>query len=244
MRYLFIILVFLLPGSLPAKSQNNFVPGEKMKFIIFFGPLNGGIVETSLREAQFKGQRAYHARMEARSIGVADILYKVRDAYEAYFDPDKILPFRSIRDIHEGKYEKYDEVDYDHANNRVFSVNSGEHEVPPDIMDMVTVFYYLRNYDFSKLEYNEVIDITTWFDDEVFPFDMRYRGIETIRTKMGKYNCIKLVPYVEPGRIFESEDDMTIWLSNDYNRVPIRIKFDLIVGSLKCDLIDYSGLKY
>ena len=72
---------------------------------------------------------------------------------------------------------------------------------------------------------------------------MRYRGREVIKTRKGKYKVIKLVPYVEPGRIFNDEDDMTIWLSDDRNRVPIRIRMDLKVGSIKADLIDYSGLK-
>ena len=37
---------------------------------------------------------------------------------------------------------------------------------------------------------------------------------------------------------------MTIWFSDDANRVPIRGKLDLIVGSVKIDLIQYEGLKY
>jgi len=109
---------------------------------------------------------------------------------------------------------------------------------------MVSVFFYIRNIDYSGLEDGDIIKIVTFFDDEIFPFDMRYRGIETIKTRMGTYNCIRLVPFVEPGRIFNKEDDMTIWLSNDRNKVPVRVKFDLKVGSIKCDLIEFSGLKY
>ncbi len=117
-------------------------------------------------------------------------------------------------------------------------------EVPADVRDMVAVFHYIRNVDYDHMQYDEIIKINTFFDNEIFPFDMRYRGTEVIKTKGGTFRCIKLVPFVEPGRIFKSEDDMTIWLSDDRNRVPIRVKFDLTVGSIKCDLIEFSGLKY
>jgi len=93
------------------------------------------------------------------------------------------------------------------------------------------------------MEIGHIIKINTFFDNELFPFDIRYRGTEKVRTKMGTYQCIKLVPFVEPGRIFEKEDDMTIYLSDDVNRVPIRVEFTLKVGSVKCDLIEYSGLR-
>ena len=158
--------------------------------------------------------------------------------------PIPCLPYKSIRDIREGKYKKYNQVYYDHPNLKVTNIDKKVFEVPPDIRDMVSVFYYIRNIDFDTLKNGDIIHINTFFDNEIFPFDMRFRGRETLKTRMGKYNCIKLVPYVEPGRIFNDEDDMSIWLSDDRNRVPIRVSFDLKVGSIKCDLIEYSGLKY
>jgi hypothetical protein len=109
---------------------------------------------------------------------------------------------------------------------------------------MVSVFFYVRQINFDTMKYNDIIDVNTWFDDELFPFDIRFRGRETIKTRSGTYHCIKLVPFVEPGRIFRKPDDMTLWFSDDPNRIPIRGKFDLIVGSIKCDLIKFEGLKY
>ena len=61
---------------------------------------------------------------------------------------------------------------------------------------------------------------------------------------MGKFKCLKFVPVVEPGRIFKNKDDMTFWLSDDDNKVPIRVKFDMIVGSFKCDLVSVRSQKF
>jgi hypothetical protein len=190
----------------------------------------------------FNGEPVLYSKVVARSTGITDKLYKVRDVYECYFYEDSALPAKSVRDISEGNYKKYNSIVYNHDKNLLRSELSGIHKVPDNIRDMVSTFFYIRKIDYSKLKYGDIIKINTFFDDEVFPFDMRYRGKDKIRTKIGEFECIKLVPFVEPGRIFKTEDDMTIWISDDPNLVPVRVKFDLLVGSLKIDLISFEGL--
>jgi hypothetical protein len=228
----------------PGLENNNFIPGEKMVFQVYYGPLNAGLVDTYLTLDTFRNQQVYYAEAVVRTTGLADVLYKIRDMYGGFFNPSSLLPLKSIRDISEGNYKKHNIVEYDHDSLKAYSSESGEHDIPANIRDMVSVFYYVRTIDYDTMKYDDIIKINTFFDDELFPFDMRFRGRETIRTRGGKFNCIKLVPFVEPGRIFKNEDDMTIWFSEDANRVPIRGKFDLIVGSVKIDLIHYEGLKY
>jgi hypothetical protein len=228
----------------PGLAKNNFVPGEKMVFQVYYGPLNAGLVDTYLVLDTFRNRSVYYAEAVVRSTGLADKLYRIRDMYGGYFDPDKLLPLKSIRDISEGDYKKHEIVEYNHDSLKAWSSESGEHEIPANIRDMVSVFYYVRTINYDTMRYDDIIKINTFFDDELFPFDMRFRGRETIKTRGGTFQCIKLVPFVEPGRIFRKEDDMTIWFSDDPNRVPIRGKFDLIVGSIKCDLIQWEGLKY
>lgn len=225
-------------------SQNHFREGEELEFVIYYGILDAGYVESELEIIDYQGEKVYHSRMLAKSTGLADKLYKVRDEYHAVFSPVSIQPYESIRDIHEGRYEKYNVVKYDYDSLIAINIKNDTFAIPPDVRDMVSVFHFIRNTDFDNMEYGDIIKINTFFDNEIFPFDMRYRGIENIKTRGGKYRCHKLVPYVEPGRIFNTEDDMTIWLSADNNRVPIRVKLDLKVGSIKVDLIKYSGLKY
>jgi hypothetical protein len=239
-----ITFILIISNCYAQLSQNRYVPGEKLRFVIYYGLLNGGYVDTEMVSTDYEGKKAYHSKMVATTSGLADLIYKVRDEYQSYFDPVTSLPYKSIRDISEGKYKRYDQAFFDHKNLKVVNSKNKEFIVAPDIRDMVSVFYYIRNLDFEKMKPGDIIKINTFFDNEIFPFDMRYRGIVTINTKKGEYKCIKLVPNVETGRVFENEDDMSIFLSNDSNRVPIRVEFNLKVGSVKCDLIEYSGLKY
>jgi hypothetical protein len=243
MQKTMLIIVMCLPAAM-VYPQNNFQPGEKVEYLIHYGPLNAGLATAELMRSAYKGTLCYHARAMARTTGLADKLFKVLDTYEGYFDSISLLPVKSVRDVSEGRYKRHDEVTYDHKNRKATSVRSGIHDIPPDIMDMTTVFYSMRNIDFDTMSPGQVIKINTFFDDDLFPFDIRYMGKEDIKVRERTYRCIKLVPYVEPGRIFESENDMTIWLSDDMNQIPVCVRFDLIVGAFKCDLLSYSGLKY
>ena len=245
LRHTFLYLLLLFSNVIFAQPDiNNFKSGEKLRFVIFYGVLDAGMVEAELNSVVYEGKGAYHAKMLAKTIGLADKLYKVRDEYQSYFNPHTLLPYKSIRDINEGKYKRYHTDTFFHDRLKVVTTKGLEFDIPPTARDMVTVFFHIRNIDYSKMKNGDLIKIVTFFDDEIFPFDMRYRGVENVKTRLGTFRCIKLVPYVEPGRIFNNEDDMTIWLSDDPNRVPIRVRFDLKVGSIKCDLVEYSGLKY
>ncbi|NJK96922.1 MAG: DUF3108 domain-containing protein [Bacteroidales bacterium] len=77
-----------------------------------------------------------------------------------------------------------------------------------------------------------------------FLFISYTRAKKPVDTELGKIQCLKFVPIVEPGRIFKENDDMTFWLSDDQNKLPVSVKFEMIVGSFKCDLIEYQNIKY
>ncbi|HTO36559.1 MAG TPA: DUF3108 domain-containing protein, partial [Flavobacterium sp.] len=51
-------------------------------------------------------------------------------------------------------------------------------------------------------------------------------------------------PYVQAGRVFKEQESLTIWISDDTNKLPIRVKASLAVGSLKADLEKFKGLKH
>jgi hypothetical protein len=54
--------------------------------------------------------------------------------------------------------------------------------------------------------------------------------------------CIKFVPVVQKGRVFKKEEDLTIWISDDANHVPLRAQGSILVGSIKLDIISATGL--
>jgi len=251
MKTLKIILLIILANILFIKSKDAIDPipnyafksGENLKYLAHYGMIEGGEALLSVYEKEINNRKVFHAVATAKSLGIVDKLFKVKDTYESYMDTKTGLPVKAIRNIKEDTYTFYDEVIFNHEENKITSKRKGEQTVPDNILDMVSAFYYARRVLFKNAEPGDIIELKTYFDDNVYPLKVRYKGAEIIKTKIGRVYCMKFCPVVEPGRIFDTENDMSIWISKDNNFVPIRIQMDLMVGSVKCDLVQYSGLK-
>ena len=81
-----------------------------------------------------------------------------------------------------------------------------------------------------------------FFDDETTKFKLKFAGREDITTKFGVVSSMIFKPMVQSGRVFKEQESLTVWISDDDNRLPIRIKADLAVGSIKADLDAFKGL--
>ena len=238
-----LIMSFVSPNK-RFSEEPVFNDGEVLVFKIRYGFITGGEVHISAKKTQYDNQTVFHAVLAGRTKGFIDKIYKVHDIYESYFDPETNLPQKAIRNISEGSYRFYDEVLYNHDELYVESKKNGKVSVPKNTLDMASVMYYVRRLDLNKLNVNDIISLDTYFGDEIFPFYIVYKGKETVSIGSGKYRCFKFVPVVEPGRVFKEKDDMTIWFTDDENKIPVSIKFDIIVGSFRCDLEKFENLKY
>jgi hypothetical protein len=252
MKKLFLSATLLSLLLFTAAGQTmSYQPGEKVNYIVHYGAINGGEATLEIvRDTSF-GRELWHAKMDARTTGMADALFRVRDIYEVYMDPSTELPVRSIRNIREGRYKRYNVVLFDHATRKDSAIlNSdltGIHITPQGIHDILTCFYWFRNHvlpDMKNVKKGEMIEIMTWFTDELYPVRMKYIGIEDVRTRIGRIRCYKFNPVTETGRLFKTEEDVSFWFSTDKNFLPVKIRFDIFVGAFMIDVASYEGLLY
>ncbi|MFO7867729.1 MAG: DUF3108 domain-containing protein [Bacteroidales bacterium] len=224
--------------------NNAYNAGEKLDFLIYYGVMKGGKATIQLREfSHEQGETIYHAKAEAETVGIPRMFIALDDVYESYFNEANCLPVKSVRNIKENNYRFYNEVVFDQETHRVKSQKSGIVDVPGEIYDIISSVYYMRRVGFDNVEINDTVSVLTYFADEIFEYEIVYKGKDEVSTKLGTFNALKFQPVVETGRVFENEDDMRFWLSDDAGYVPLRVEFDMLIGSLKCDLIGHSGLK-
>jgi len=245
--FLFLLFPFITSAQFPqdVQTEKPFKDGEKLIYTLKFGPIIGGTASMVVKQVKYKNNQVYHSVAQGKTIGLAEKLYSVKDVFESYFDIHTGLPHKLIRDVKEGNYKKHEEAHFDRTKNTVYSMRLDTVvQVPPDILDMVSLLYFIRSVNYDKIKTGDIIKTVTYFDDEIFPFEIRYKGKEDVRTKFGKIKCHRFDPVVQPGRMFESEDDMQIWLTDDQNVIPVKVRFDLVVGSLRMELDEYYNLKY
>jgi len=232
-----IILCFLLATGLSLAAE----PIEEMEYILRFGFIKGGKATLIAEKDKLNKKQTIHYRMRGRTTGLVDKIYEVNDIYESWVDPETYLPVKSVRNVKEQKYRFYDEVTYDHVNDSLFSQKAGRLKVPENVNDLVSVFFFIRqNKYFEDLLAGKEFQIPVYHGDELFMMSLKYLGIETIDTKIGRKECYVVSPKVPKGKLLKGSDDLKIYITKDANRLPIYAEFDLMLGSLKCELNAYK----
>lgn len=232
----------------PVKNE-AFKRGEKLTFKVRYGFIEAGKVTLDITDENLKfGKRnTLHVVALGTSQGMSDWFFKVRDRYESYIDEEAILPWMFIRRVQEGGYSFQEDYTFNRYTNTVKTqrkkpAKPKNYDVSPDMHDMISAFYKGRTIDFTNAKKGQVYTINCFVDEEAFPIKIKFIGRERIKTKLGKFNCLKFRPIVQKGRVFKNEDDLNVWVSDDKNHVPIKAKANILVGSIQIELSGYSGL--
>jgi Protein of unknown function (DUF3108) len=247
------LLVFVLLSStliVSAQKERAFEVGEWFKFRVHYGFINAGYATVEVQEAERNNKKVFHAVGKGYNTGMSRMFFKVDDLYESYFDKETSKPYQFVRKIDEGGYKMNQEGFFNQDTNKVLVKDYKNKDektvaVTENVQDILSTFYYLRNNpNVDKLKKGESIGVDMFFDNEITKFKLKFMGTEDIDTKFGTISCMIFRPLVQSGRIFKEEESLTVWISNDDNKIPVRIKASLAVGSIKADLESFKGLKY
>ncbi len=228
-------------------ENRSFKEGEEVVFTVYYAVagiyVNAGTASfTSVLET-LNNRPVYHITGEGKTNPSYDIFYKVRDKYETYIDTATMQPLKFIRNVNEGGYKKYQNITFNKTSNTAIATD-GVFKVPACVQDVMSAMYYARNVDFSRLQPNDRIPFSMFLDNEVNNMYIRYVGKETIKTRYGKFRAIKIKPLLLKGQIFEGGENMTVWVTDDANHIPIRIESPLVVGKIKVDMMSHANLRH
>ena len=248
------------PNPVPAKDEpcemenNTFLAGEEIVYKLYY---NWNFVWLSAGEVVFRVKdlgSQYHITATGRTYPSYEWFYKVRDNYESYIDKKTLLPTMHIKDIQEGGYSRYDRTVFKQQERKAISLrgkdkaSAEEKIIPLDgcMHDLISIVYYCRNLNFNQFRPGQKMPIKIFMDREIYPLKVKYLGKEeNLKVKgMGRYNTHSFSPQLIAGEVFKEGDEMTVWVSDDRNRIPVLIESPVSVGSVKVVLKSYKGLKY
>ncbi len=245
-----ISILLLLNIFLLSAQKKAYGDGEWLKFRVHYGLLTAGSATLQVKKEFLDGKEVFHVKGFGETTGVTSWFFPVEDDYQSYIDVEKDIPYRFIRKIDEGGHTKDIQIDFYHKTLKA-TINDKKHDTiryvnfPKDAQDMVSAFYYLRNnLDVKNIKKGDEILLDMFFDRENYKFKLKFLGREILETEFGKVACIIFRPYVQSGRVFKEQESLTLWVSDDDNKIPLVIKADLTVGSLKATLIQFKGLKH
>ncbi len=244
-------ILTILSFSLGFAQLENISGGERLIYRIHYGALNAGTATLTTLKTNYQGVPHFYVKGVGRTTGPVRTFFKVEDVYESYINISTGLPSYYIRNVREGGYSQHLAAAFNQNNQTVILTDKKNPEngskvikTVKGLQDMISAFYYLRGLSPEEIRVGTVKNLNVWIDKEMFGFNIRIVGIETINTKYGKLNCLKILPTVKGGRVFKNDESVVLWVSNDQNHIPIAIKAELVVGSLRADIDGITGLKY
>jgi len=252
-KYYFLLIIILLSTHFDASAQTAaiqnfaFQPQEKISYNVYYSVIgiyvNAGTATFTTSSERFQNADVFHVVGEGSTNSSYDWIYKVRDRYESYFNSTDLQPLKFIRQINEGKYKKYEEVTFDQQANTA-TTKKGVYKVPENVQDVISVMYYARNINYGQYKSGDKIPFNLFLSDKVYNMYIHYIGKETVKTRYGTFNAIKLKPLLLKGSIFDGGEKMTIWVTDDANHIPVRVESPIVVGSVKVDLMQYENLRH
>jgi hypothetical protein len=249
-KFILFLFVGLFSMSFLASESQNYKEGEYLQYRIHYGVLNAGFASLTISKTNYDGKPHFHIVGEGSSSGAVRTFYKIDDRYETFIDESTNKPSKFVRKISEGGYTR-DQVFYFNHQKKTVKIDDRKAQRisykefnSNNVQDLISAFYYLRNYDTDGLKAGDFINVDIFMSDETYKFKLKILGRENIKTKFGTIKSLKIRPYVQSGRIFKESESVTMWVTDDQNHIPLLIKAELSVGSLKATLNDYKNAKY
>jgi len=241
---IFLSLIFLC-NNLTYSNEPVFKQNEKLDFKIRYGFITAGSVDFITNQTDFSEEKVFHTKVTAKTTGIIDQLYKLYDIYESYYDIKNGFPRFSTINLSEGKYLYYNETTYNQNDLSVYSQRKDSVlSLGSQVFDVVSAIYYFRRLDWSNLAENDMIELQIFHQDSSFPMFIVYKGLENVSIGSSTYRCHKFTPIIDPGKIFQKKENMTIFFSADKNKIPVSIKLNLLVGAFRVELEQYKNLRY
>src|SRR5690606_30833700 len=224
----FVVLsLFSFTGVKQESNGQPYNTGEFFKFKISYSRfLSAGYATLELTEATYNNKSVYYAKGFGANTGLSKLFFKVEDHYQSYFDKETGVPYMAVRKVSEGNYKRDQRAYFNQNTNKVLFKDYTKNrektiDAPKNVQDVISTFYHLRNHpNIDKLKVGQTIDIDMFFDDEIFKFKLKYNGKETIKTKFGNVSALVFKPMVQSGRVFKEQESLTIWISDDKNKMP------------------------
>lgn len=258
-------ILLLILFTLPAFCGYNqcmpevipFQAGEKITYIAAYnwGPVwvDAGEVTFAVESVDYHGQRAFHFRSTGTTYKNYDFLFKVRDYYDSWVNPQTFRSFEFRRQIYEGGYMLqnnilfFPKLGYALSNTKRPDkpIRTDTMKLEPCYFDMLASVYYVRSLDLKAMKTGEKLPVTVLIDDSVFRISVKKLGTEIRENRDGKkYACIKLSATMVEGTIFRKDEDVNVWITDDENKIPIIVEAKILVGTVKAYLKKTEGLRY
>lgn len=243
-------LLVLLLSSFPvfaAKYYPVWVKGERLEFEIGYGFMTAG--NALMRVVPQDTSRLLFVTT-AWNNGFFESMYKVSDTIRSVVDKETLRPYFLRKINHEGGYHASTLISFDWLNKRA-SLSDTVFKEPGIVKrstDTVVVLdgeYHNILSSLYKLRTMELIpgksqNLLAVSGKKKYTLKVICHRRETVTVPAGTFTALVVEPVLQGDGIFQAKGSLTIWLTDDYRRIPVLMKSKIAVGSIKAELTGFK----
>ena len=219
------------------------MPGETLTYDVTWTAFSAGEITASLQKLGQGPADDYEITTKAHSRGFVSLLYNLNDEFHSQFDPQTLCSRQISKTTNEGRRHKSTQIVFDGARGvAVLSEHNlsepasppkhDENPIPACVHDVVTAFYFLRT---QPLRVGQTVQLPVNDGSKTTLVTVEVQAREEIQTPLGKRDAFRVEPTVF-GSLYKRKGRMLIWFSDDSERLPLRIKAMISVGTITATL--------
>jgi hypothetical protein len=218
--------------------------GESIDFDVSFGIIPAGKARMAVLDTvRIGNQLALHGISVARSAKAFDIVFKVRDTVETWFDADSVYALRFRKKLREGPYRDEKLVEFDLANRRVEwwddGVRKPDIEVEPRVQDVLSAGFKAR---LLPMAVGDTFAVKTHDVNKRYDLMVIVHRRESVETPAGTFDCFKVEPVLRSGGLFQKEKGarVYVWVTSDDRRIPVMMQTRVSFGAITALMTSYT----
>ncbi|MDR0926578.1 MAG: DUF3108 domain-containing protein [Ignavibacteria bacterium] len=254
-----VLLLALSTASVYCQNQFRYVKndafgyGERLEYKVgvLSGPLSGvggsgGLyINKNARTITLPNgekRECYEVNFWVDSEGLVETLHPIHDKYRTIIDVGGIFPYEFQQMLREGSFKRDFKASFDQINHFA-NVGDKKYEVMEYVQDILSNMYLARTMDLSDKKIGDVIILSNFYKDTTYTLPVKIVKREVIKVPAGKFKTIVVQPGVAAGGLFKFTNNITIWITDDERKIPVKVATSVVIGNAGAELVRYSGIR-
>jgi len=259
MKHLFLTFYFLLTLISVQAIDFPFRDGEELAFDIHYKyglvMLRAGSANFKVTENNYKDNNSYLMALDFKTTSFFDKIFKMRDTLRSSIT-ENLQPLHHIKYIHEGNYHFTEEMFFNKSSAAYTEVRvrrESQQLVRFDTIltaktmcyDILNLMPFISTLDYSKLGIAQETTAFIFIGKEKIKVTIRNEGQAIVeKSDTLKYKTYKIALDFADSHFNESKNAIEIWLSDDKNRIPVKMRAKLRIGAVEVYMTSWKNLKY
>jgi hypothetical protein len=241
------LTLLLLPAVAVAAPFTAFRDGEAFTYRVGFAIFGrAGEISIKAHDEKQDGTAVMRVTTETRSRGFVRGVYAFDNKAEVVIEKASGRMLSVKESGADPKRATDSEITLDYGKriatytDRVRTERSNQIPIPEgDPVDLISALVQTRTWN---LKPGEKRDVVVQFGRDFYPLSIYADGYEEVRTPLGTYKTLVLVPRMDknPKGLFKRGGEIKVWISQDASNLPVKMQLKLNFGTATLLLSEYQ----